>query len=96
MQSKYTFIVLINEYENERLFDLPTDTKKARLEMSNEIRRITKALGIPQSGKNHEFRKYHCQLALNYYISKGWDRTKAEKFVIQRHLSHSGERQDAM
>ena len=80
--------------ENERLFDLPTDTKKARLEMSNEIRRITKSLDIPQSGKNHEFRKYHCQLALNHYISKGWDREKAEKFVIQRHLSHSGERQD--
>lgn len=86
--------LISGKVENERLFDLPTDTKKARLEMSNEIRRITKSLDISQSGKNHEFRKYHCQLALNYYISKGWDREKAEKYVIQCHLSHSGERQD--
>ena len=36
----------------------------ARLTMSNEIRRITKALELPQTGKNHELRKYHCQLAV--------------------------------
>ena len=56
--------------------------------MSNEIRRITQALELPQTGKNH------CQLAVEHYISKGWEREKAEKFVIQRHLSHSSERQD--
>ena len=49
---------------------------------------------FPQTGKNHEFRKYHCQLAVEHYVSKGWDREKAEKYVIQRHLSHSSERQD--
>lgn len=68
--------------------------KMARLTMSNEIRRITKALELPQTGKNHEFRKYHCQLAVEHYFSKGWEREKAEKYVIQRHLSHSSERQD--
>ena len=78
----------------EKVFDLPKNEKMARLTMSNEIRRITKELGIAESGKNHEFRKYHCQLAVEYYVSKGWDRQKAETFVIQRHLSHSGERQD--
>ncbi len=79
----------------EKLFNLPTDTKKARLVMSNELRRITQALGIEQSGKNHQFRKYHSQMALNYYINvKGWSKEKAERFVIQRHLSHSAERQD--
>ena len=79
---------------NDRLFDLPKDTKLARLTMSNEIRKITKELGLEVSGKNHEFRKYHCQQALEYYISKGWSKEKAESFVIQRHLSHSGERKD--
>ena len=78
----------------ERIFDLPKNEKMARLTMSNEIRRITKALDLPQSGKNHEFRKYHCQLAVEHYVSKGWSREKAERFVIQRHLSHSSERQD--
>ena len=78
----------------EKVFDLPKNEKMARLTMSNEIRRITKELGIAESGKNHEFRKYHCQIAVEYYVSKGWDRQKAETFVIQRHLSHSGERQD--
>ena len=78
----------------EKLFNLPTDTKKARLVMSNEIRRITKALELPQTGKNHEFRKYHSQVALNYINVKGWSKEKAERFVIQRHLSHSAERQD--
>ena len=78
----------------EKVFDLPKNEKMARLTMSNEIRRITKALELPPTGKNHEFRKYHCQLAVEHYVSKGWDREKAEKFVIQRHLSHSGERQD--
>lgn len=66
----------------------------ARLTMSNEIRRITKALELPQTGKNHEFRKYHCQHAVEHYVSKGWNREKAEKYVIQKHLSHSAERQD--
>ena len=79
---------------NDRLFDLPKDTKLARLTMSNEIRRITKELGLTVSGKNHEFRKYHCQVALQYYLDKGWSKEKAESFVIQRHLSHSGERKD--
>ena len=78
----------------DRLFDLPKDTKSARMTMSNEIRKITKELGLKVSGKNHQFRKYHCQQALAYYISKGWSREKAESFVIQRHLSHSGERKD--
>ena len=78
----------------DRLFDLPKDTKLARLTMSNEIRKITKELGLTVSGKNHEFRKYHCQIALQYYLDKGWSREKAESFVIQRHLSHSGERKD--
>lgn len=62
--------------------------------MSNELRRITKELGIAESGKNHDFRKYHSQMAVEYYVSKGWDREKAERFVIQRHLSHSSERCD--
>ena len=79
---------------NERLFDLPKDTKLARMTMSNEIRKITKELGLEVSGKNHEFRKYHCQIALQHYLDKGWTREKAESFVIQRHLSHSGERKD--
>ena len=33
-------------------------------------------------------------MAVEHYISKGWERKKAEKYVIQRHLSHSSERQD--
>lgn len=78
----------------EKLFDLPKNEKMARLTISNEIRRITKALELPQSGKNHEFRKYHCQLAVEHYVSKGWSIEQAEKYVIQRHLSHSAERQD--
>ena len=78
----------------EKVFDLPKNEKIARLVMSNEIRRITKSLDLPQTGKNHEFRKYHCQLAVEHYVSKGWDRQKAEKYVIQRHLSHSAERTD--
>ena len=53
-----------------------------------------KLFNYPQTGKNHEFRKYHCQLAVEHYVSKGWEREKAEKYVIQRHLSHSSERQD--
>lgn len=89
------FRELIKDKEpTERLFNLPQDEKKARMIMSNEIRRITKSLGIPQTGKNHEFRKYHCQLSVEYYVSVGWDREKAENFVIQRHLSHAAERQD--
>ena len=78
----------------DRLFDLPKDTKLARMTMSNEIRKITKELGLKVSGKNHQFRKYHCQQALAYYIDRGWSKEKAESFVIQRHLSHSGERKD--
>ena len=78
----------------EKLFDLPKNTKQTRLIMSNELRRITKELGLAESGKNHEFRKYHSQIAVEYYVSKGWDREKAEQYVIQRHLSHSAERQD--
>ena len=78
----------------EKLFDLPKNTKQTRLIMSNELRRITKVLGIAESGKNHDFRKYHSQMAVEYYVSKGWDREKAERFVIQRHLSHSSERCD--
>lgn len=79
---------------NDRLFDLPNNPKAIRQIMSNEIRKITKELGLTVSGKNHEFRKYHCQIALQYYLDKGWSREKAESFVIQRHLSHSGERKD--
>lgn len=78
----------------DKLFELPKDTKLARLTMSNEIRKITKALGLEISGKNHEFRKYHCQKALQYYLNKGWSKDKAESYVIQSHLSHSGERKD--
>ena len=78
----------------EKLFDLPKNTKQTRLIMCNELRRITKELGLAESGKNHEFRKYHSQIAVEYYVSKGWDREQAEKYVIQRHLSHSAERQD--
>lgn len=94
-QYRQFFQELIKDKQpTEKIFDLPKNEKMARLTMSNEIRRITKALDLPQTGKNHEFRKYHCQLAVEYYVSKGWSREKAESFVIQRHLSHSGERQD--
>ena len=55
---------------------------------------IIRGMELPQTGKNHEFRKYYCQLAVEYYVSKGWESEKAEKYVIQRHLSHSSERQD--
>lgn len=79
---------------NDRLFDLPKNPKAIRQIMSNEIRKITKELGLTVSGKNHEFRKYHCQVALQYYLDKGWSKEKAESMVIQRHLSHSGERKD--
>ncbi len=48
---------------------------------------------LSPTGKNHEFRKYHCQLAVEHYVSKGWEREKAEKYLIQRHLSHSSKRQ---
>ena len=78
----------------EKLFNLPKNTKQTRLIMSNELRSITKELGLAESGKNHEFRKYHSQIAVEYYVSNGWSRKDAETFVIQRHLSHSGERQD--
>ena len=94
-QYRQFFQELIKDKQpQEKLFDLPKNTKQTRLIMSNELRRITKELGIAESGKNHEFRKYHCQLAVEHYVSKGWDREKAEKYVIQRHLSHSSERQD--
>ena len=94
-QYRQFFQELIKDKQpTEKLFDLPKNEKMARLTMSNEIRRITKALELPQTGKNHEFRKYHCQLAVEHYVSKGWEREKAEKYVIQRHLSHSSERQD--
>ena len=78
----------------EKVFNLPNDTKQARQIMNNEIRRITKALDLPQSGKNHQFRKYHAQLAVKHYIDKGWSKNKAERFVIQRHLSHSADRSE--
>ena len=55
---------------------------------------VSQQLELQQTGKNHEFSKYHCQLAVEHYVSKGWEREKAEKYVIQRHLSHSSERQD--
>ena len=42
---------------------------------------------------DYEALKYY-KKALEYYISKGWSREKAESFVIQRHLSPSGERKD--
>lgn len=94
-QYKQFFQDLIKDKQpTEKVFNLPKKEKMTRLTMSNEIRRITKALELPQSGKNHEFRKYHCQLAVEHYISKGWSREKAENYVIQRHLSHSFERQD--
>ena len=94
-QYRQFFQELIKDKQpQEKLFDLPKNTKQTRLIMSNELRRITKELGIAESGNNHEFRKYHCQLAVEHYVSKGWDREKAEKYVIQRHLSHSSERQD--
>ena len=94
-QYREFFMELIKDKPpQEKLFDLPKNTKQARLIMSNEIRRITKSLGLPQTGKNHEFRKYHCQFAVEYYVSLGWSRDRAEKFVIQRHLSHSAERKD--
>lgn len=78
----------------EKVFNLPQNEKSARMVMSNELRKITKELNLPISGKNHQFRKYHCQYALNYYIQKGWSREKAESYVIQRHLSHGPERSD--
>ena len=94
-QYRSFFLELIKDKQpTEKVFDLPKNERMARLTMSNEIRRITKALELTQTGKNHEFRKYHCQLAVEHYVSKGWEREKAEKFVIQRHLSHSSERQD--
>lgn len=86
--------LIVGKNPTDKLFDLPSNTKQARQILSNEIRKITKEIGITQSGKNHEFRKYHCQQALQYYIDKGWSREKAESYVIQRHLSHSGERTD--
>lgn len=79
---------------DEKIFNFPNNPKQVRQIMSNEIRRITKKLGLSQTGKNHELRKYHCQLAVEYYVSQGWNRDKAESYVIQRHLSHSGERKD--
>lgn len=89
------FAELIKDKQpSERLFDLPQNTKQTRQIMSNEIRKITKELNLPQTGKNHEFRKYHCQIALKYYLDKGWSREKAEGYVIQRHLSHAAERGD--
>ena len=50
--------------------------KMAGLTMSNEIRRITKILELPQTGKNHEFRKYHFQLAVEHYVPKSWGKKK--------------------
>ncbi len=86
--------LLKGKQPGDKIFNLPQNEKLARLTMSNELRKITKQLGLPITGKNHQFRKYHCQLALKYYIGKGWSREKAEKFVIQRHLSHGAERAD--
>lgn len=89
------FLELIKDKNpDEKIFNLPKDEKETRQILSNEIRKITKELGIKQSGKNHEFRKYHSQVALQYYLSQGWSREKAEKYVIQRHLSHGSERGD--
>lgn len=94
-QYRQFFQELIKDKQpTEKLLDLSKNEKMARLTMSIKNRRITKALEFLQTGKNHEFRKYHCQLAVEHYVSKGWSRDKAESFVIQRHLSHSGERQD--
>lgn len=36
-----------------------------------------------ESGKNHEFRKYHCQIAVEYYVSRGWEREKAENMLFK-------------
>ena len=72
-----------NKQPTEKVFDLPKNEKMARLTMSNEIRRITKALELPQTGKNHGFRKYHCQSAVEHYVSKGWSREKAERYSIE-------------
>ena len=84
-----------NMNSSDKLFILPTNEKATRQIMSNEIRRITKSLGLPVSGKNHEFRKYAAQQLCNYLIQeKGWEREKAREYVSSKFLAHGAGRED--
>lgn len=84
-----------NMNSSDKLFKLPTDEKATRQIMSNEIRRITKSLGLPVSGKNHEFRKYAAQQFCTYLIQeKGWEKEKAREYVSSKFLAHGAGRED--
>ena len=84
-----------NMSSSDKLFKLPTDEKVTRQIMSNEIRRITKSLDLPVSGKNHEFRKYAAQQFCNYLIQeKGWEKEKAREYVSSKFLAHGAGRED--
>lgn len=78
-----------------KIFNLPQNEKATRQIMSNEIRKITTALNLPVSGKNHEFRKYAAQQFCSFLIKqKGWDEAKAREFVSSRFLAHGIGRED--
>lgn len=78
-----------------KVFNLPKSEKETRQLMSNEIRKITTALNLPISGKNHEFRKYAAQQFCSYLINhKGWSKEKAREFVSSRFLAHGLGRED--
>ena len=36
-----------------------------------------------QNRQNHELRKYHCKLAVEHYISKGWTEKKQKKLSFK-------------
>ena len=75
---------------DDNLFNLPKSEKETRQLMSNEIRKITTALNLPISGKNHEFRKYAAQQFCSYLINhKGWSKEKREGYVKEGSLIHS-------
>ena len=78
-----------------KIFNLPKSEKATRQIMSNEIRKITTALNLPVSGKNHEFRKYAAQQFCSYLINqKGWTNEKAREFVSSKFLAHGIGRED--
>jgi hypothetical protein len=84
-----------NSPEGKKIFDLPKDDKKMRDYVGKAILRAAKSIGIEGCQRNHEFRKYHAQLAVEcYVIELGWTRQKAENYVVTRHLSHGANRED--
>ncbi len=87
---------LIKDKGNEeRLFKVSLNEKKARQQIGSEIRRITKELNLPISSKCHEFRKYAAQSYFKYLVdSCGYSVKVAEEKTVSEFLSHGKNRED--